>query len=128
MIWQYQDCMLCGQPMELSDNSDADDPIKLFRCPTMVKVPDNLYFSVKTKYLIDALSTHFEVEHQDHKPYHQVIRIFPFVLSAYDNCVNIAKYDNNLHLKFVAEVDALDLPWKETDKVLKKLATYTLFS
>lgn len=128
MIWQYEHCMLCGKDMQLSKNSEIGDSIKLYRCPNKVIIPDNIYSSIKNPYIIDDMDTHFEVEYQNYKPFYQEIKIFPFVLAYYMDSVYICKYNNNLHITLVAKVATLDLPWKNIDKVIKKLNTYVLFS
>lgn len=133
-MWNYRDCPLCGKELEVKDG-DPHDPIYLLRCSTPLSVPSEITDSVdpafplvSSSYHRDQLSSHFEVEYQNHKPFHQKARIYPFIIESYEDVTNIYKYDDDLLHHFIVETPYLELPWDNQEKIIKKLLTYTIFS
>ncbi len=130
MIWDKQDCPLCGKILR-TVHSDYKDPIHTLSCVTGVDVPYDLdykYSNIKSSYHKDQLESHFEVEYQNYKPVYQMVKIYPFIIKGYDNCFNIYKYDNDLFQHFITEVPPFKISWHDKQSLIKKLSTYTLFS
>lgn len=127
MIWDNRDCPLCGREMEVVQG-DPKDPLYLLRCPTAMDLPAGHLMLLRASYALDTISSHFELEFQNHKPVYQTLRIYPYAVKSYSDVSNIYMYDGKMNLRFIIETPHLDLPWKDTDKIIKKLSTYTLFS
>lgn len=127
MIWDSKICPLCDREMEVV-LGDIKDIIYLLRCPTPMDLPSKHLMLLRDSYALDAILSHFEIEFQNHKSVYQVLRMYPYVVKSYTDVSNIYMYDGKMNSRFVIETPYLDLPWKDTDKIIKKLSMYTLFS
>ena len=127
MIWQHKDCPICGLELQ-AQHSDPSDPIYLLRCPTTLDIPIRQAMKIDSMYAWDSVASHFEVEYQNHKPTYMVVRLFPFALNAYDDVCNIYKYDEDVNQRFIVETKPFEIPWKDKERLFKKLNTYTTFS
>lgn len=99
------------------------------KCLNTMKIPEKHLIFLKNKaFAGENNMPHFEVEYQNHKPSYQVVRVYPYCLKSYPDCTNIYLYDWDVYAKFVVEVPYFDIPWKDPEKLIKKLSTYTLLS
>lgn len=127
MIWQHKDCPMCGLELQLTHSEDGD-PIQTFRCPRKVELPLKEALKIHASYQHDSVASHFEVEYPNHKPWYMILRNWPFALNAYAGVFNIYKYDDRMNQRFISEIPSFDIPWKDMDKLIKKLRMYVTFS
>jgi hypothetical protein len=127
MIWELKVCPICDSALKVVNGSEEEN-LYLMKCPTMMEMPESHTRLLKGLYAHENVSSHFELEFQAQKAFHQVVRVYPYCVKSYIDVANIYLYNFKMYAEFVTETPPIDFPWKDKEKIIKKLSTYTLFS
>jgi len=130
MIWDKKICPICDSPLKVVNGFDEED-LYLMMCPT--SIAKDIPVAHSTNLASHQMTySHFELEFQNHQPSYQTVRVYPYCVKSYVDVSNIYMYrmisELKMYAEFVVETPFIDLPWKDKEKIIAKLSTYTLFS
>lgn len=126
-MWNEAYCPICAKEMKVA-NGEVGDVLYVLRCPTPLKIPDNVRIRAPSIVAQNVMSSHFEIEVRDGKTFYENLKLWPYHIVSYEDETNFYTIDNMLRARFIVAIPYMEIPWDNLDKLITKIKTYTIFS